>query len=50
MSTAFVIFAVVVVFLLYWIGTNVRAIANRAEPADHPDDKPLSPWEKHALE
>jgi hypothetical protein len=50
MLTAFVIFAVAVVSLLYWIGTNVRAIANRAEPTAYPDDEPLSPWQKHALE
>jgi hypothetical protein len=30
MSTEFVVFAVIVVFLLYWIGANVHAIAKRA--------------------
>jgi hypothetical protein len=31
MSTEFVVFAVIVVFLLYWIGTNVHAITKRAK-------------------
>jgi hypothetical protein len=42
MFTAFNVFALIVVFLLCWIGTNVHAIAKRGEPARDPDDKPLS--------
>jgi hypothetical protein len=42
MLTAFNVFAFIVVVLLYWIGTNVHAIAKRGEPARDPDDKPLS--------
>jgi hypothetical protein len=34
--------AVVVVVLLYWIGTNVYAIAKRGTPARDPDDRPLT--------
>jgi hypothetical protein len=33
MLTPFNVFAVVVVFLLWWIGSNVQAIAKRGEPA-----------------
>jgi hypothetical protein len=46
MSTEFVIFAVVVVFMLYWIGTNVQAIAKRGEPAHDPEDRPVT-WRKY---
>ena len=44
MLTAFNVFAFVVVFLLYWIGTNIHAIAKRGEPARRhdPDDRPLT--------
>ena len=42
MSADFIVFAVVVVCLLYWIGTNVHAIAKRGEPAYGPDDRPLT--------
>jgi hypothetical protein len=31
MSADFIVFAVVVVCLLYWIGSNVHAIAKRGE-------------------
>jgi hypothetical protein len=37
---------VVVVCLLYWIGSNIHAIAKRGEPAHDPDDRPLT-WREH---
>jgi hypothetical protein len=46
MLTPFNVFAIVVVFLLYWIGLNVHAIAKSGEPASDPDDRPLT-WRKH---
>jgi hypothetical protein len=49
MSTTFAVFAVVVVFLLYWIGENVHAIAKRGEPAQDPDDRPLTREERRIL-
>jgi hypothetical protein len=42
MSADFIVFAVVAVCLLYWIGTNVHAIAKHGEPARDPDDRPLT--------
>jgi hypothetical protein len=46
MSVHFILFAVVVVCLLYWIGTNVHAIAKRSDPAHDPDDRPVT-WCKY---
>ena len=46
MFTPFNVFALVVVFLLWWIGTNVHAIAKRGEPARDPEDRPLT-WREH---
>ena len=46
MSTGFMVFAAIVLFLLYWIGTNVHAIATRGAPAHDPDDRPLT-WREH---
>jgi hypothetical protein len=48
MSADFIMFAVAVVCLLYWIGTNVHAIAKRGEPARDPDDRPLT-WREHRI-
>jgi hypothetical protein len=42
MFTPFNVFAVVVVLLLYWIGSNVYAIAKRDEPDPDPSDRPLT--------
>ncbi len=42
MFTALVVFAVVVVFLLWWISRNVHTIAKRGQPARNPDDRPLT--------
>lgn len=49
MSVAFIVFAVVVVCLLYWIGTNVLVIARRGEPAQDPNDRPLTREEYRIL-
>jgi hypothetical protein len=49
MSADFIVFAVVVVCLLYWIGTNVHAIAKRGEPAHDPGDRPLTWRERWIL-
>lgn len=42
MSTEFVVFAVVVVFLLYWIASNVHAIAKRGERHPAPEERALN--------
>jgi hypothetical protein len=49
MFTAFIVFAVVVVIMLYWIGSNVYAIAKRGEPAPDSDDRPLTKEEYRVL-
>jgi hypothetical protein len=48
MLTTFNVFAVVVVLLLWWIGTNVYAIAKRREPPHDPEDRPLT-WRENMI-
>jgi hypothetical protein len=49
MLTPFNVFAVVVVVMLWWIGSNVYAIAKRASSAYDPDDGPLTSLEYQIL-
>jgi len=49
MLTAFSVFAVVIVLLLWWIGSNVYAIAKRGDPPHDPDDRPLTKEEGRIL-
>jgi hypothetical protein len=46
MSADFIVSAVVVVCLLCWIESNVHAIAKRGEPANDPEDRPVT-WRKY---
>jgi hypothetical protein len=47
--TLFIVFAVVIVLLLWWIGSNVYAIAKRGEPAQDPNDRTLTVREHRIL-
>ena len=49
MLTPFNVFAVVVVLLLWWIGSNVYTIAKRGDPPHDPDDRPLTSQEYRIL-
>jgi hypothetical protein len=39
---------VVVVLLLWWIGSNVHAIAKRGDRPHDPEDRPLT-WREHRI-
>ena len=49
MSLAFGVFALAIVFLLYWMGTNVAVIAKRGDPARDPEERPLTQRERSIL-